>query len=288
MAVVVLIAALIGLNFSILKYALGHTTPIMLAAFRTVIGGSVLLSFAKLRGEKLPSKRRDYLNIFVVSFSITTLSSALLIFGVSKVPAGLGSLIASTVPLFTALLAWKMLSQAINATVLFALALGFGGTILLAAPTMSGTAAVLGVVSLLASALMWAFGNVWMKYVDLSSVSPIMLVGVQLYMSAAVLFPAAFLLEGLSGTEFGFGLLWPLLYAAIPANAGTFALMALVVRYATPTQASATTYLIPLFGVLFGWLIHNETLQTIQLLGGALAICGVALLVTALNKTNKR
>lgn len=284
LAVVVLIAMLIGANFSALKFALDHTSPFLLTAMRTVIGGTVLLAFARLRGERFPTNPVDLRNIFAVSFSITTVSSALLVFGVSRVPAGVASLLASTMPMFTAVLSLLLLATPITRLAATGLAVGFAGTIVLASPSLSGTAATVGIVSLLFSALAWAVGNVWMKWQDMTRVSPVMLVGVQLYMSAAVLLPFALLVEGTSETEWGLGLLVPLLYAAIPANAVTFALMATVVRRATPTQAASTAYLIPLFGVFFGWLIRDERLGWIEFAGGLLVIGGVYLLVTATSR----
>jgi drug/metabolite transporter (DMT)-like permease len=120
-----------------------------------------------------------------------------------------------------------------------------------------------------------------MKWRDFSAVTPIMLVGVQLWMSAAVLLPVALTVEGVDGTDWSLGLFAPLLYAAIPANAVTFALMATVVRRATPTQAAATAYMIPLFGVFFGWLIRDEVLGRAELAGGVLVVVGVCIVVTA-------
>jgi len=120
-----------------------------------------------------------------------------------------------------------------------------------------------------------------MKWRDLSGVSPIMLVGTQLLMSAAMLVPFALIVEGTADTDWSIGLLVPLLYAAIPANAITFTLLATVVLRATPTQAASTAYLIPVFGVFFGWLIRDETLGAVEVAGGALIIAGVYLLVTA-------
>ena len=78
--------------------------------------------------------------------------------------------------------------------------------------------------------------------------------------------------------------MWPLLYAAIPANAVTFALLATVATRATPTQASATAYLIPVFGVTFGWLIRDERLGLVEVLGGILVVIGVYLVVTSAAK----
>jgi len=276
---VVLVALLIGLNFSMLKFALDHTTPILLASMRTVIGGTFLLGLAFLRGEKFPRHKEDLFNIWVVGLSITTVSSALLIVGVNKVPAGVASLIASTMPMFTAALSLVLLSVAISRLGFLGLAVGFVGTLVLASPSLSGSTAIVGIVTMLFSALAWAFGNVYMKWKDLSRVSPIMLVGVQLYMSAAMLIPVALLVEGTAETDWSFGLFWPVLYAAVPANAITFSLLATVVRRATPTQAASSAYLIPVFGVFFGWLIRSERLGLAEVIGGVLVVIGVYVLV---------
>jgi drug/metabolite transporter (DMT)-like permease len=285
LATIVVIALLIGGNFTALKFALDHTTPILLASMRTVIGSAFLISFALFRGERLPTRRADLANIFVVSFSITTVSSGLLVMGVSRVPAGLASLIASTMPLFTALLTFLLLKTVVSRTGALGLAVGFAGTIVLASPSMSGATAAAGIAMMVVSALAWAFGNVYMKWQDFSRVSPVMLVGVQLMMSAAVLVPVALIAEGTSETDWSVGLLVPLLYAAIPANAVTFALLATVATRATPTQAASSAYLIPVFGVTFGWLIRDERLGLAEALGGLLIVVGVYLVVTSAAKT---
>lgn len=281
LATIVLIAMLIGGNFTALKFALDHADPFLIAALRTVIGGTFLLGLAFARGERFPTDRALLLRIFVVSFSITTVSSALLVFGVNRVPAGFASLISSTMPLFTACLSLLLLKVRLTPLGIVGLVIGFGGTAVLASPALDGDAKLIGAIALLFSAIAWAFGTVFMKWKDFSAVTPIMLVGVQLWMSAIVLLPFAVVVEGVGDTDWSMGLLVPLLYAAIPANAVTFTLMATVVRRATPTQAAATAYLIPLFGVFFGWLIRDELLGRVELLGGLLVVVGVCIVVTA-------
>ena len=281
MATVILIAALIGGNFSALKSALDHTTPLLLAGMRTVIGGSVLLAFALLRGERFPTRAVELRRIFVVSFSVTTVSSALLVFGVDRVPAGVASLVSSTMPLFTALLSFALLGTTVARIGVLGLGVGFAGTIILAWPSLSGETAAIGIAALALSAIAWAFGTVFLGWKDFGGVSQIMLVGVQLAMSAAILIPTALVLEGTADTEWSAGLVVPLLYASIPANAVTFTLMAVVAQRASPTQASATAYLIPMFGVLFGWLIRDEVLGRAEVVGGAFVVAGVFLLVTS-------
>lgn len=281
LAAVVLVAALIGGNFTALKFALDHTSPMLLTAMRTVIGGSFLVSFALLRGERFPTDRVVLGRILVVGFSITTVSSALLVFGVSRVPAGFASLMSSTMPLFTAVLSLLLLHARISKLGALGLVVGFVGTGVLASPALEGNAGFVGAGALLLSALAWAFGTVFMKWRDLTAVTPIMLVGVQLLMSACMLVPFATLVEDVGETDWSLGLFAPLLYAAIPANAVTFSLIATVVRRATPTQAAATAYLIPVFGVFFGWLIRDERLGVVELAGGVLVVVGVSIVVTA-------
>ena len=278
---IVVVAGLIGGNFTALKYALDHAEPFTVAALRTVIGGTFLVTLAVGRGERFPTDRAVLARIFVVSFSITTVSSALLVFGVNRIPAGFASLMSSTMPLFTATLSLVLLRVRIRPLGVLGLVIGFAGTAVLASPALDGGGELVGAVALLLSALAWAFGTVFMKWKDLSAVSPIMLVGVQLWMSAVVLLPFAATVEGVEGTDWSIGLLLPLLYAAIPANAVTFALIATVVRRATPTQAASTAYLIPVFGVFFGWLIRGEVLGRVELFGGLLVVAGVAVVVTA-------
>lgn len=278
---VLLTAALIGANFSVLKLALDHSTPFFVAGMRTILGGTFLVAFSLLKGERLPRDPKLLRNIFAVGFSITTVSSALLVFGVNRVSAGLGSLVASTMPLFTAVLAFAMLRQKTSSLSRVGLVVGFVGAVVLATPSLGGQSAAVGIITLVLSAIAWAFGNVYMKWQDFSEVSPTMLVGVQLLMSAAILIPFALIVEGTSETEFTLDLLFPLLYAAIPANAVTFSLMATIVKRATPTVAASTAYLIPLFGVFFGWIIRGEVLGGIEALGGVLVVIGVYLVVTA-------
>lgn len=278
---VALAAALMGLNFTVVKYALEHSSPILLTAMRSSIAGPVLLAFALARGERPPRRLVDWRNIAIVSLSITTVSSALLIIGTRRVPAGVASLLSSTMPMFTALFSVVLLRVRLSGRGVLGLAVGFVGTLTLAAPAMDGRGQATGVVVLVLSAIAWAYGTVHMKWQDMTRVSPVMLVAFQLILSAAVLVPFGLLVEGPGKVDPGWGLWWPLLYAAIPSQALTFALLAIVVRHASPTHAAASAYLVPLFGVVFGWLIRGERMGPVELAGGALVVLGVYVVATS-------
>ena len=285
---VLLVSILAGGNFTAIKFAVDHTTPLFLTAMRAIIGGAILFVVARVRGEQVPRSAKEFGNIFVVAVTVTTASSGLLVFGVSRVPAGVASLIASTMPLFTAVLAFALLATRTPRAAAFGLALGFGGTATLASGSISGDTSVIGLIAMLGAAFTWALGTVYMKWADFTRISPIMLVSIQLPMSAAILVPLAFLFEDLGQTEWNMGLFVPLAYAAIVASAGNFTLLATITLYASPTQAASTAYLMPLFGVLFAWLIADETLGWAELGGGVLIVIGVYFVVTATARARAR
>lgn len=286
LAIIFLIALLIGGNYTALKFALDHATPMVLTSFRTIVGGIFLMSFALLRGERLPGRVYDYVSILVVSLCITTTSSMTLVMGVNKVPAGVAALLSSTMPLFTAVLAFIILTERLRGLALVGLIAGFLGTATLASPALGGETSLAGIGLLTIATSSWALGTVMMKVRDVSRVSPVMFVSVQLLMSAAVLIPVGMVFEGFDGIDWSIGLAVPLFYASVPAMAISFALMATIVRRAPAAQAASPAYLTPVFGVILAWLIRGDGLKPIELVGGALVVVGVFLLSTASIRTN--
>ena len=288
LALVVAVAVFAGGNFTALKFASDHTSPLFLSGLRAAIGGPVLFIVARLRGETLPRSPRLLGNIFVVSLAVTTTSSALLVIGVSRVPAGVASLIASTMPLFTAVLAVFALATRILPRAAVGLAIGLAGTATLASGSLGGDGSAIGLLAMVGATFTWAFGTVYLSWADFSEISATLLVAIQLVMSAVVLIPLAALVEDVGSTDWGLGLLVPLAYASFIASSLTFTLLSTIALYASPTQAAATAYLMPLFGVLFGWLLADETLGWAQLLGGLLVVAGVFFVVTAPARSARR
>ncbi len=277
---VVAVAALIGANYSVMQVALEHTTPLVLTGFRVTIGGSALLAYTRLRGEPLPRDPKVLLGIFSVSICITTLSSMTLVTGVSLVPAGIAALLSSLVPVWTALLAFAFLDERLGPGALVGIGIGLVGAIVLSSPAIGGETSLKGILILAFSGLSWAAGIAVMRWWDFGDVSAVMITTVQLLMSTVVVLPLGLAVEGLGDTEFGLDLLVPLLYASIPSMAITFVLMAIVTRKASATQAASVAYLTPVFGVLFAWLIRQNTLSPAEWVGGGLVVVGVVLVTT--------
>lgn len=281
LGMVVLIALLIGANYSVMQLALQHTTPLMLTGMRLAIGGAAMLGFVTWRGESLPRDPKVLLGIFGVSLCVTTLSSMTLVTGVSLVPAGVAALLSSLVPVWTAVLAFALLHERLSRPAVVGVVIGLVGAVVLSSPAIEGQTSLAGVVILGVSGLAWASGIVLLRWWDFSGVGPVMITTVQLLMSTAVVIPIGLLVEGTGETNFGVRLLFPLLYASIPALAITFALMAKVTVEGSATQAASVAYLTPVFGVVFAWIIRSNRLAVTEWVGGAMLVIGVVLVTSA-------
>jgi drug/metabolite transporter (DMT)-like permease len=64
---------------------------------------------------------------------------------------------------------------------------------------------------------------------------------------------------------------------ALLASGVAFLLYFRLIADVGATRALTVTYLIPLFGVLWGWIFLGETLPAAALAGGALILAGTAL-----------
>ena len=278
-SLVVLTALFIGLNYTVMKWALDHTTPLALAALRTTVGAPVLLAVAMARRERFPRTREQWWAVWWISLAITTVSSGFLVLGISRLSPGLAAMLSATMPLFTAMIAMLVIAELPGRRGYIGLVVGLFGAICLALPALGSGNTTLGIIFALISSVSWAIGAVLNKRLPGAlAISPLMLVALQISFSAVCLHAAVPFLEDWSDTSLSWGLILPLLYAGIPSLAVTFYLFASVLRRAPAIQGAAVAYLTPFFGVLFSWVLVGDRLGRVEMVGGLLVIVGVAVL----------
>lgn len=275
--VVFVTAALMGGNYVALKEALEHTSPLMLSTMRSAMGGTALLGFALLRGQRLPRSRPAWKAVGASSAMITTASSVLLVLGTARITSGLAALLASTMPLFATVMGVLLLSERPDRGARLGLAVGVVGAAVIASPAIGGRSSLTGMVLMLLASAFWGTGLAVQKRLDPSEMSAQMFVGCQLLLSCACIGVVASLFEGTAEVDPGWALVAPLFLSAVVCMALPFSLVASVLRRAPAYQSSAIGYLIPLFGVLAAWVFRNEGLVGAEWAGGALVIAGVVL-----------
>jgi drug/metabolite transporter (DMT)-like permease len=156
-----------GVVYPVTDSALNHTSPIMIAAVRALVGGAVLTVLLPLMGSRLPRSRRLWIWAFAIGFGNTTLTQVGISVGTARAGAAVASVLLNSAPFFVAVIARFALDEPITRLRAAGLVIGFGGVLLvvLADPgnVAHGSRLLTGFAIALLGALGWAGGGLGMR-----------------------------------------------------------------------------------------------------------------------------
>jgi drug/metabolite transporter (DMT)-like permease len=119
-----------GVIYPVTDSALHHTSPIMIAALRAVVGGVLLTAMLPLIGSRLPRSRRLWLWAGAIGLGNTTLTQVGISVGTDRAGAAVASVLLNFSPFFVAMIARLTLAEAITRLRGAGLVIGFGGVLL--------------------------------------------------------------------------------------------------------------------------------------------------------------
>src|SRR5450755_502376 len=119
-----------GVVYPVTDSALHHTSPIMIAALRAVVGGVLLTAILPLMGSRLPRSRRLWLWAGAIGLGNTTLTQVGISVGTDRAGAAVASVLLNSSPFFVATIARLALAEVITRLRAAGLVIGFGGVLL--------------------------------------------------------------------------------------------------------------------------------------------------------------
>lgn len=156
-----------GVVYPVTDLALKHTSPIMIATLRALVGGLILTLALPLLRSRLPRTRRLWAWAFAIGFGNTTLTQVGISVGTARAGAAVASVLLNTSPFFVALIAGVALHEPITRLRVIGLLIGFAGVLLvvLADPgkIAQGPRLAIGFALALLGALGWAGGGLGMR-----------------------------------------------------------------------------------------------------------------------------
>jgi drug/metabolite transporter (DMT)-like permease len=156
-----------GIVYPVTDSALHHTSPIMIATLRALVGGVVLTAVLPLVGSRLPRTRRLWLWALAIGFGNTTLTQVGISVGTDRAGAAVAAVLANSAPFFVAIIARLALAETITRLRAAGLVIGFGGVLLVvfADPgnIAHGSRLAIGLGLALLGALGWAGGGLGMR-----------------------------------------------------------------------------------------------------------------------------
>lgn len=280
----VLVAALWGFNFVVIKLGLDNFPPLLFSALRFLFAAVPLVFF--IRRPEAPWRL-----IIGIGLMLGVVKFSLLFVGMKVgVPPGLASLILQSQAFFTVILAMIVFSERPRPLQLFGMGLAFGGIALIAS-TVNGDFNATGLALAIAAAVAWACSNMLMKKVGrvqmlnlmvwVSLVPPIPLLVISVLfegwqrdidaiMHINLMGAGAVLFVAYVATVFGFGV-WG----------------AMISRYGVATVAPFSL-MVPVFGMSSAALLLGEALGPVRILAAALIIAGLILNVFNPQWLNRR
>ena len=269
------LAAIWGASFLFMRIAAPVLGPVLTAELRTLIAGVALAAWFALTGFDPQYRRwgRQYVIVGIVSSAVPFLLWA---YAALSVTAGLLSVLNATSPMWGALCSAVLLRERLNARRVTGLAIGVVGVVLVTQPASQPDLHYPAIVAALVAAFCYGLIATYIKRWASDVPSRGLAVGSQLA-AGILLIP--------------FIALWPPPGAPTPGAAASILALGLVcsalayllyfrlIADIGATGALTVTYLIPVFGVLWGVLFLGETVSAGMLAGAALVIAGTLLVL---------
>ncbi len=271
-----LLAAIWGGSFLLTRVAVPEFGPFALMFVRCGAAAVLMVGYLAVRGQ-LSALRGNLWRSGLIGIVGSAMPFALLGYGLVSLSAGLGSILNATTPMFTALVGWLWMAERLPAARAAGIAIGFAGVVVLAWSRLTGgVGAWLPVAACLMSTLCYGVAaNATRRY--LADVPALIgATGSQIGAALALAPFAAFSWP----TPMPSALAWgnAITLAAV-CTAVAYLLYFRLIKHAGAQRAATVTYVIPLFGVLWGAWLLGERLEPRQLLGGAIIIVGSALAI---------
>lgn len=265
-----------GGAFYWIKVALEQLPPFTLVGWRLLVGASLLGVHAYFVRPQWPRGWAQWWPLLLMGLINMAVPWVMTTSGQQYIDSGVASIMLSTMPLFTVILAYFVLKEErLRGGQWLGLLVGFAGVVLLLLRDVGGG------------------GSTWWGYFS-------HLLAAFLYAASAVfarkaLHPHSVVVQALVPTLFSAALVWLLvplverpvqaptqwlpllgvLYLGVFSSYLAYLLYYYLIRAIGPARVSLTTYTFPLVGVVMGVLFLGETLDPALLLGGGLVLGSV-------------
>ena len=249
------------------KIGVTDCPPLILLTARFSLAGILILGISALRRDAWSLSWRDTMVFALLGVANNALYLGLGYTGLQTVSAGLGALVVSANPVFTAGLAALFLGEALSWRKVAGLVLGITGVGFIVWHRLSvGTDDWHGILFTLASLASIVLGTILFKLLAPKG-SLWIGNGVQNLAAGIVLLPFAFTLSDVGDIVPSARLFWAFAFLVLGGSILAYRLWFHLLRVCGATAASAYHFLMPPLGMLFAWMVLGEHVEIRDLVG---------------------
>lgn len=277
-----------GTSFLWIKIAVADVTPLVLVGFRTLFASVGLIAIVLYNRKIMPTWNELLPRVpvfLVMALCNIAVPWALISWGEQFVDSSIASIINSTMPLFTIIIAPLMIKEErITLPKLAGLFSGFAGVVLLMIPNVKAgwNQGLTGMAACLTASVFYAFAAVYGRKKS-GGLPPQLQACLQLTFGSVFIWIAVFATEGVPAMPTR-ALTWVgLVWLGLLGSCIAYILYFYLLHKIGPTGTSTTTYISPLVGVVLGMTILGEPLHWQTFIGAALILSGI-LMVNSIGK----
>jgi drug/metabolite transporter (DMT)-like permease len=259
------------------KIGVTDCPPLILLAARFLLAGTLILAISAFRRDASPLSWRDVAVFAILGVANNALYLGLGYTGLKSVSAGLGGLIVSANPVFTAALAAMFLGERLTWRKVAGLLLGILGVGLIVWHRMSvGTDSLHGILFTLASLASIVAGTILFKVLAPKG-SLWIGNGVQNLTAGVALLPFAYAFADVGDIVPSARLVAAFAFLVFGGSILAYLLWFHLLKACGATAASAYHFLMPPLAMLFAWMVLGEHVEFRDLLGVVPVVLGIYL-----------
>jgi len=280
-----LLAAIWGASFIFMKIGGHEFGPVLFMAIRTVIASLFLIPLMRFNNQQAALNGVKF-HIFIAGMLNTAIPFVLFGWATLTLSAGSTSVLNATVPMFGAIVAVVWLKDKITISAVLGLITGFIGVYFLMYDklNMPESDVLLPTLAVMGAALCYAISANYTKKF-LSQVKPIALSAGSQVSASLVLVPIS--LAFIPSQIPSMAAIYSVLFLGVVCTGFAYIILFRLIATLGPTKAISVTYLIPVFGLVWGMLFLNEAITATMLFGCSLILVGVALTTGVINLKRK-
>ena len=268
-----------GSTYLAIRVMVETVPPLLGAGVRFTVAGAVMLAVLAVRRSVRPT-RAQVLSALLVGMLLPG-ANAVVSVAEQEVPSAMAALLIASVPLWV-LLMRRAAGEPVSRAGIAAVLVGFAGVALLLKPgEQSGDATLLGLGAVVVAAVMWASGSFASPRIRLPG-DPLVSTAWQMLLGGLVIVAVGLALGEAGEVDvdtFSARSLIALAYLIVFGSWLAYTAYAWLLQNAPISKVSTYAYVNPVVAIVLGYLILDEVITPITLVGAAIIVVSVALVV---------
>jgi len=278
-----------GGSFLFVELALRDLAPLTIVSLRVLIGALVLHLVLRIQKLEFPLDFKSLWQFSLMGLLNNAIPFSLIVWGQQSIDAGRASVLNATVPLFTVVLAHKLLAdEKLTSAKIVGVLIGFLGVFLLAGQSVASEHAVnsvVGQLAVLGASLAYAFASIFGK--QLSRFDPQVSATGMLTASAVMMIPFTFLFESPGMARPSVMAVASVVALGVACTAVAYLLYFNILNKAGSSNLSLVTFLIPPSAIFMGVVFLQEQFSMTDLIGVSLILIGMAIATGTYKRFNE-